>query len=57
MIRLAQTDDLEALGRLGAELMRTHHAFDAQRSLAPNSDRVLAAPSRTRPITLRNSSS
>ncbi len=34
-IRAAERRDLEALGQLGAMLMRTHYAFDAQRFLAP----------------------
>src|SRR5712692_4062413 len=34
-IRKAEAGDLEALGRLGAMLMRTHYAFDRQRFLAP----------------------
>jgi GNAT superfamily N-acetyltransferase len=34
-IRAAERRDLEALGRLGAMLMRTHYAFDPQRFLAP----------------------
>jgi ribosomal protein S18 acetylase RimI-like enzyme len=33
-IRRAERRDLPALGRLGAMLMRTHHAFDPQRFLA-----------------------
>ena len=33
LIRKAETRDLEALGRLGAMLMRTHFAFDPQRFL------------------------
>jgi len=35
MIRKAERRDAEALGRLGAMLMRTHYAFDPQRFLAP----------------------
>ena len=35
MIRTATHADLDALGRLGAVLMRTHHAFDPQRFLSP----------------------
>ena len=35
IIRRAETRDLEALGRLGALLIRTHHAFDPLRFLAP----------------------
>lgn len=34
-IRVAGPQDLPALGRLGADLMRIHHAFDAQRFLPP----------------------
>ncbi|HVR38094.1 MAG TPA: GNAT family N-acetyltransferase [Thermoanaerobaculia bacterium] len=34
-IRKAEPRDLEALGQLGAMLMRTHHDFDPQRFLAP----------------------
>jgi ribosomal protein S18 acetylase RimI-like enzyme len=34
-IRSAEPRDLEALGRLGALLMRTHYAFDPQRFLGP----------------------
>lgn len=34
-IRKAEARDLEAVGRLGAMLMRAHYAFDAQRFLAP----------------------
>ena len=34
-IRKAEKGDVAALGRLGAMLMRTHHAFDRQRFLAP----------------------
>src|SRR5260221_465157 len=34
-IRPAEPRDLEALGRLGAMLIRTHYAFDPQRFLAP----------------------
>ena len=35
MIRPATDADLSALGRLGALLMRSHHAFDRQRFLPP----------------------
>lgn len=35
VIRKARREDLEALGGLGALLMRTHYAFDPQRFLAP----------------------
>jgi GNAT superfamily N-acetyltransferase len=34
VIRKAESGDMEALGRLGAMLMRTHYAFDRQRFLA-----------------------
>ena len=34
-IRKAERRDAEALGRLGAMLMRTHYAFDPKRFLAP----------------------
>ncbi|HVS31201.1 MAG TPA: GNAT family N-acetyltransferase [Thermoanaerobaculia bacterium] len=34
-IRKAEHRDLEALGRFGAMLMRTHYAFDPHRFLAP----------------------
>jgi len=34
-IRQAQRKDLEALGRLGAMLMRTHYALDRERFLTP----------------------
>ena len=34
-IRPATKDDVPALGRLGASLMRLHYAFDKQRFLAP----------------------
>jgi GNAT superfamily N-acetyltransferase len=37
-IRLATPEDLPALGRLGALLMRTHHEFDAQRFMDPGTD-------------------
>src|SRR6188508_2840552 len=35
LIRKAERRDLDALGRLGAMLMRAHYAFDRQRFLAP----------------------
>jgi ribosomal protein S18 acetylase RimI-like enzyme len=35
VIRKAEPRDLDALGRLGAMLMRTHYAFDSKRFLAP----------------------
>lgn len=38
MIRPATRDDLDALGRLGAMLMRTHYAFDPQRFLPPGNN-------------------
>jgi ribosomal protein S18 acetylase RimI-like enzyme len=38
VIRRAERRDLEAVGRLGAMLMETHHAFDRQRFLAPTAD-------------------
>jgi GNAT superfamily N-acetyltransferase len=34
-IRKAEARDLPTLGQLGAMLIRTHHAFDSQRFLAP----------------------
>lgn len=34
-VRKAERRDLDALGRLGAMLMRTHYAFDRQRFLEP----------------------
>ena len=37
-IRRATRDDLPALGRLGALLLRVHHEFDPQRFMAPGSD-------------------
>jgi GNAT superfamily N-acetyltransferase len=37
-IRRAVATDLPALGALGALLMRTHYAFDADRFLAPGDD-------------------
>jgi ribosomal protein S18 acetylase RimI-like enzyme len=36
-IRRATPEDLPAIGRLGAHLLRTHYAFDAQRFMAPGS--------------------
>jgi ribosomal protein S18 acetylase RimI-like enzyme len=44
-IRKAERRDADALGRLGAMLMRTHYAFDPQRFLAPavGSERGYAA--------------
>src|SRR5512132_4140193 len=38
VIRRATAADLPALGRLGASLLRTHHAFDPLRFMAPRSD-------------------
>ena len=38
MVRTATREDLHALGRLGALLMRTHHAFDGKRFLDPGDD-------------------
>ncbi|MGE0160258.1 MAG: N-acetyltransferase family protein [Dehalococcoidia bacterium] len=35
-IRPARAADLQALGRLGASLVRTHHAFDPRRFFAPS---------------------
>lgn len=35
LIRRAEPRDVSALGRLGAALVRTHHAFDARRFLRP----------------------
>jgi GNAT superfamily N-acetyltransferase len=37
-IRRASEHDLPALGRLGAHLLRTHHAFDPARFMAPPAD-------------------
>jgi ribosomal protein S18 acetylase RimI-like enzyme len=37
-IRRASEPDLPALGRLGAHLLRTHHAFDPARFMAPGAD-------------------
>jgi ribosomal protein S18 acetylase RimI-like enzyme len=34
-IRKAERRDMPAVGRLGAMLIRTHHAFDSKRFLAP----------------------
>lgn len=44
-IRKAERRDADALGRLGAMLMRTHYAFDPKRFLAPmeGSERGYAA--------------
>lgn len=38
IIRPAERQDLPALGRLGASLVRSHHAFDPERFLAPGDD-------------------
>jgi ribosomal protein S18 acetylase RimI-like enzyme len=38
LIRLAERRDLPALGRLGAQLVRGHHAFDPDRFMAPDPD-------------------
>jgi len=35
LIRRAESRDASSLGRLGAALVRAHHAFDAQRFLTP----------------------
>ena len=35
IIRRATRSDVDALGRLGALLLRTHYAFDPQRFIAP----------------------
>src|SRR5688572_32876225 len=37
-IRPATRRDLPALGRLGARLLRAHHAFDPARFMAPGAD-------------------
>lgn len=37
-VRRASAADLPALGELGADLMRAHHAFDPDRFLAPGGD-------------------
>jgi ribosomal protein S18 acetylase RimI-like enzyme len=34
-VRAATRNDLDALGRLGASLMRSHYAYDPQRFMAP----------------------
>lgn len=36
VIRMAEERDLAALGRLGGVLVRTHHAFDPRRFMAPD---------------------
>src|SRR5262245_44338880 len=38
LIRRARREDLPALGRLGALLLRNHHDFDADRFMAPGED-------------------
>jgi ribosomal protein S18 acetylase RimI-like enzyme len=38
VIRRATPADIEALGRLGALLMRQHHGFDPERFMAPGRD-------------------
>lgn len=38
VVKKATPSDLEALGRLGAHLMRTHYAFDSKRFLPPGDD-------------------
>jgi ribosomal protein S18 acetylase RimI-like enzyme len=38
VIRRAEKRDLQPLGELGALLVKAHHAFDAQRFLAPDAD-------------------
>ena len=37
-VRSASEGDLDAIGRLGAFLLREHHAFDRQRFMAPGAD-------------------
>lgn len=37
-IRRARREDAQALGRLGALLLRTHYGFDAQRFMSPGDD-------------------
>jgi len=37
-VRAARVGDLEAMGRLGASLLREHHAFDANRFMAPGAE-------------------
>ena len=37
-VRPARDGDLEAIGRLGALLLREHHAFDPRRFMAPGPD-------------------
>jgi ribosomal protein S18 acetylase RimI-like enzyme len=38
VIRRATKDDLQALGRLGALLVRTHYGFDSRRFMAPRAN-------------------
>src|SRR5690606_28771889 len=38
LVRPAERRDLPSLGRLGAELLRAHHAFDASRFIPPGAD-------------------
>ena len=38
VIRRARETDLQAIGRLGAHLLRQHHRFDADRFMAPGPD-------------------
>jgi len=38
VIRRARKEDLPALGRMGALLMRTHYAFDSRRFMSPGGD-------------------
>jgi ribosomal protein S18 acetylase RimI-like enzyme len=38
LIRRAAERDLPSLGRLGAQLIREHHAFDRERFMAPGPD-------------------
>jgi len=38
IVRRAEHRDLPALGRLGAQLLRTHHEFDRLRFMAPGAD-------------------
>lgn len=38
VIRRATESDLRSVGRLGAQLIREHHAFDRQRFMAPGAD-------------------
>jgi hypothetical protein len=38
IIRLAERRDLTAVGKLGALLVRAHHAFDRERFMMPGGD-------------------